>query len=181
MKKYLFILLAAMTFVACNDDELIPYVFDYGAQLGEDREFNLEKGMQTITSEEFQNIVVGKAWKCLESHYIMGDGSVQEDDYYSKTEGGGPYHFFFEKENITEILWTDAIEGGGPTELSYPYKYDEESNKVHTYPRLTLLSFDSESAQLIMIVHPSMNLYLLCKYQRMTEDWWAELRESVLN
>ena len=53
MKKYLFILLAALTFVACSEDETNPTVFDYGAQLGEDKEFYLEESMQPMSVADF--------------------------------------------------------------------------------------------------------------------------------
>lgn len=179
MKKYLFILFAALTFVACSEDETNPTVFDYGAQLGEDKEFYLEENMQPMSVADFQNVVVNHPWKCLESHRIIDDGSIEEEDFYLKVEGGGPYQFRLDKENLHYIVFTSSYYPPRDVEVVNPYKYDEKTNKVHSYPRLTLLSYDKESEQLTMIVHSSMNLYLLSKYQRMPEEWWTELQKSV--
>ena len=180
MKKYIFFLLAALTFVACSEDESNPTVFDYGAKLGEDKEFYLEEGMQPMSVTDFQDVVVNHPWKCLESHLIMDDGSINEEDYYSETEGGGPYQFRLDKESLHYIVFTSSYYPPSYVEVANPYKYDENTNKVHSYPRLTLLSYDKENEQLTMIVHPSMNLYLLSKYQRMPEEWWTELCKSVV-
>ena len=85
MKKYLFILLAAMTFVACSEDDELQFSFDeYG-------NITTVQGAKGVSQKEFEQHVAGRGW-VIRSGYsrIVGKDLITPVTIY----------FYFEKNQM---------------------------------------------------------------------------------
>ena len=178
--KTLMIVLAGLILASCSskDDESVTRnISSYGVCLGSDNIYVTSGGEPVMTAAEFQKNIVGCPLRCVESHLIHADGTIEEKDYYSDIEGIGYIHFLIDKDALNYIMWSDAY---GLIKVSHAYEYDEETSHVSCYypAALTLLSYDEETGQLSMIVHHGTTIHLLSVFQRMPMDWWKELESK---
>jgi len=149
MKKYIFILLAAMTFVACNDDENnFPYEF----RINEQGTVTPLNGLNSFSEENFQSILPGHGWYATEEYWIDDDGKVDtERNLCIGMIGANPLTFYLDNENLTEFIWMDHI----PASVfkTRPYRYSESTNLLLVEERalLTILSYDADEDKLIAL------------------------------
>lgn len=182
--KTIMIVLAGLILASCSskDDEMQKEsvrrnVSQYGAVRGSDGEYVLAEGFQPMSTEEFSEILVGQPWEMTDWRRINEDGSIDEKTYWKSMMGATPVHLLFSNETL--YFKSLVIHpSGGYQESSRSYTYDESTGKVipeYNYPVLTILSYDAEKEEAVMIFHLGDTQFSLLTYHRMPMEWWDEM------
>lgn len=152
-------------------------IADYGIHRGDDGEWLLDDASQSISKEDFRELMVGHPLKWVESHRIHDDGRIEEVDFFYLLCGAGPSSYLYGDTSMKVIDSTDADPMHPFVLTEYPYEYDAASNRVTgPHPHMTLLSYDAET-DCVLVVERRFNL--LTVYQRTTMEWWAEQEARV--
>ena len=148
-------------------------VSDYGVYLGEDKDWHLAGSTAPFSTSRFQEVIVGHPLQCVEMHKILDDGSIWEFDYDYLVDGNSTAEFLFGGTTLKVIASNTAMPELGPwVKHEYDYTYEEAANKVSSPTRMTLLSYDEEKDQVLMILRPG-NIFAI--YQRASMEWWGEM------
>lgn len=172
MKKYLFLLLAALTFVACSEDEEIV---TYNFKINEQGTVTPLNGLNSFSEAKFQSVLVGHGWYVTEKYWIEDDGTVDtERNLCEGMIGKDPLTFYLDNENLTEFVWVDHIPAS--TYITSPYRYSASTNLllVKENALLTILSYDADKKRL-MALQGACGRYLLIlnrMSEKQLEDTW---------
>ncbi len=115
------------TNVEKNENDSLSFVFDVTGN-------KIVEASQTISSEEFQKKLVGKAVKYMDGYEILTDGTLDSLNYFdrNKEKDGGsvtPPPYYFENDSIyVRYYFSDAIPGKGFKKIGYVY--EEQSGCV---------------------------------------------------
>ena len=169
MKKYIFILLAALTFVACSEDEELQFSFD------ENGNITSVQGAKGVSQKEFEQNVSGRGW-IIKTGYsrIVGKDLITPFVMY----------FFFNKNKIA-LCKMDNYTMKYIYSLS-PYEYSKTDHWIkcsneegEMTNELNLLLYDKEKQELITRT-PNNSIIV---YRRMTikehRVYYSEIHNHV--
>lgn len=58
----------------------------------------------------YASVLFGNGWKHLSTHEVLADGTIDAKNYWEGMDGGGPYHWYFDSEQLfTQYFFADAI------------------------------------------------------------------------
>lgn len=128
----------------------------------------------SVFQTDFLSQVAGSGWKWVSTNEIRLDGSVKGKEFWSGMVGPGAY--FIDVDSVTMFYWSDALPGN-----CYHTDSTRFSNSViETYRQetwndyMTLLEIKGDELWLMQVVGylsaEDRNVYVLEKYQRMTDD-----------
>lgn len=169
MKKYLFILLAALTFVACSEDDELQFSFD------ENGNITSVQGAKEVSQKEFEQYVAGRGW-IIKTGYsrIVGKDLITPVTMY----------FYFEKNQMGLCKRDNYTMKSFYSLLPYEYSKTDHwikcrNEKGEMTNELNLLSYDKKKQELIT---RTLNNSIIV-YRRMTADeftvYYSEIRNHV--
>ena len=131
-------MLAICGFVSCSDDDKpdVP-----GAKV------------VSITKEDFQQKVVGRTWKIIETTFVKGDGTVAADDIYFLVGGGLNKGFLFMPDEFRHYYETVGMHWpDGPSYyITDSYSFDQSTGWVTLGRENALWSLDDKADKLFYI------------------------------
>lgn len=130
----------------------------------------------SVSQTDFLSRVAGYGWKWVSTNEIRLDGIVKGKDFWTAMVGAGPGAYFFDVDSVTEFYWSDALPGKcyhtDSTRFSNSVIYAYRQENWCTY--MTLLEIKGDELWLMQAVGylsaEDRNVYVLEKYQRMTDD-----------
>ena len=154
--------LSVSTLVSCEEDEeaLLP-------------------ALSHITADDFADMVDGKGWRYVESHEIRDGRVYSKRDYWDGLIGGGPVHYAFSGDSITEFIYIDAYPINGY--VSRKYTFDEATNCLMAGGDEVMRVVSVSENELRFIKHQASTadgepIYVYAVYRAMTPWELAEFK-----
>ena len=194
MRKYIFILLAALTFVACSEDDNTPKPNndEYSSKSGirfatEGYIFTAHKD-GTITpnipvnqpmEKTMEADILGHAWKFMDGYEIKADGTIGTTPLlkFPWTLADIP-DYYINKTTVRELATCEGSKGAYYNQ-EYTWKREGKTftfmDKERTEEDITVLSYDPETRIMAIMHHARygsvMNhFYEILFYQRMSDE-----------
>lgn len=132
--------------------------------------------MQRMTYEDFQSMVVGKAWKYVEGHSIQEDGTLVKWPYAILGSNIPP--LYFSKDTIFALRGVLSEQGYGTYTEKHQYRYKPETNSWVVDSKgykeyYTILVYDQVAHAMKLLYQKrwkEKNMYVYMIYQRMTDS-----------
>lgn len=130
----------------------------------------------SVSQADFISQVAGSGWKWVSTNEIRLDGSVKGTGYWSGMLGAGPGAYFIDEDSVTKYYWFDALPGKccHTDSIRFSNSVIEAYRQENWYDYMTLLEIKGNELWLMQIVGylaaEDRNVYVLEKYQRMTDD-----------
>lgn len=183
MKKLFLALLAMVTFVACNNTDDVNVIIPDGYDFAFDENGDCySKTTSGITQEEFEEKVVGYAWREVSNNRILENGEIEGGPEGMILYGDSRHHLYFEQENVVIDYFVGYVKREGEVRL-----YECEGFKTYNsnfeapifyydieYKSGYRLILEVTNNTMVCIWKQSEKTYTLVKYTKMTE---AELEE----
>ena len=163
----------SLCLTSCSDDE-ITKLDDY-AFTKNGNAWVPTKGQQNFSDADFQKLIAGHGWRCIEGYKINDDGSVNPTNIFP-IDGGAPYKYYFGKDgctiylvnyNFTSYYWDLGYNYDGGTGI---VSFDEPKNEG-----ITILSYDRKKGLLTLLDHVSFYNTVLV-YRSMTDEELETIR-----
>lgn len=171
----------AISFVACNNEEVDVPRFQYDAN-GRCYLPNVKQ----ISYAEFLQYAEGNGWNHVSTYEINPDGSVQETDYYEGLEGSSPSDFYFMQDHYSYRYFTCEF---GEAFSTHDYQY-KVGNLIgyHTmdgtfYTKFQVLSINENELQVVKHLayragENARDIYGLVTFSKMTDEELESYRRA---
>lgn len=101
-------------------------------------------GVDSISSEEFEETIVNNGWSHISSYKIKSDGTCAESEYYKGMIGSSPSTYYFAKDTVTTYFFYNAIPASCYRNQAYFYVEREnrvlKENHLPTFMRIIYLN-----------------------------------------
>ncbi|MBQ3204501.1 MAG: hypothetical protein IJB39_05935 [Alistipes sp.] len=187
MKRIFLTLLALVTFVACNNTGDINVIIPNGYDLAFDENGDCySKTTPGITQEEFEEKVVGHAWREVSNKRILENGEIEGGPEDLVLDGGSRHHLYFEQENVVIDYFVGYVKREGEVRLYEcegfkTYNSNFEAPKFYydiEYKSCYRLILEVTENNMSCIWKQSEKTYTLVKYTKMTETELEEMQQE---
>ncbi|MDD7272342.1 MAG: hypothetical protein PUG96_00015 [Prevotellaceae bacterium] len=186
-KTFLPLALAAvcLLLVACSTTKNQPemaqvlpaVIFAFNAQ-GECYATNPQK----ISAKEFAQLAKDGGLRWVSTHRVLGNGKLEEDDYYHRIRGKSPLSYYFEGGKCYSYFFNNAT--GRITSNPYSFKYDEADNSltINDFLMFKIVRMNDEEVSVIGPFGTDENgqcIYAYTVYRRMDAKGVAEMKAKL--
>lgn len=149
----------------CKDDDNYVFKFDENGEC-------YYPSVQAISTEDFENLVVGFGWRHVSTHEITENGEFLNREYYADLDGGSSSNYFFESNSsVKSYFYADAYPANGF--ITSTYKYMADVNKVvsNSATKFQILSVDGDemkAVEYLAVRAGGQKIYGYSTYKRMS-------------